>query len=124
MSNSDKHKTLVIGASQNPSRYSYRAALSLQNHGHEIDLLGLREGTINGSPIQTGQPSLTDIDTVTLYVGPQNQPQFYEYIKKLKPRRVIFNPGAENPVFEQQLRQEGIEPIEACTLVMLAIGNY
>lgn len=124
MENRNDYKTLVIGASQNPARYSYRATVSLLNHGHSVELLGLRAGEINGNPIQTGQPLLTGIDTVTLYVGPQNQPQFYEYIKQLKPRRVIFNPGAENPAFEQQLRQADIEPIEACTLVMLAIGNY
>lgn len=119
-----KRKTLVIGASQNPSRYAYRATLSLLNHGHAVELLGLKEGEINGNPVQTGHPALTNIDTVTLYVGPQNQPTYYNYIKGLKPRRVIFNPGTENAVFEQQLRAEGIEPVEACTLVMLAIGNY
>lgn len=119
-----KQKTLVIGASENPVRYAYRAALSLLNHGHDIELVGLRSGAINGKTILTGQPMLKEIDTVTLYVGPQNQPQYYDYIVDLKPRRVIFNPGTENPAFAQQLRTAGIEPIEACTLVMLAIGNY
>ncbi len=117
-------KTLIIGASENSQRYANRAALSLLRHGHEIELVGLKKGQINGHPIRTGQPNLQDVDTVTMYVGPRNQPALYEYVKGLKPRRVIFNPGAENPEFESQLRDAGIEPIEACTLVMLSIGNY
>ncbi|OIN60828.1 CoA-binding protein [Arsenicibacter rosenii] len=117
-------KTLILGASENPDRYANRAALSLLNHGHAIELVGLRQGNIRGHIIQTGQPELKGVDTVTMYVGPRNQPQYYEYIKALKPRRVIFNPGAENPEFERQLREEGIEPVDACTLVMLSIGNY
>ncbi len=71
-----------------------------------------------------GQPALTDIDTVTLYVSPRNQHVYADYIKQLKPRRVIFNPGAENPALENELAELGIEPVEACTLVMLSIGNY
>ncbi|GAB3561196.1 CoA-binding protein [Spirosoma luteolum] len=120
-----KHgKTMVVGATENTSRYANRATHSLLRHGHQVALIGLRAGSVDGQPIQTGQPDLTDIDTVTLYIGPQNQPGLYEYIKKLKPRRVIFNPGTENPVFERDLAQAGIEPIEACTLVMLATGSY
>ncbi|UFH54433.1 CoA-binding protein [Spirosoma sp. KNUC1025] len=117
-------KTLVVGATEKPGRYATLAAHSLLRHGHAIELLGLREGKIDGHPIQTGKPELDGIDTVTMYVGPRNQSGLYDYIKSLKPRRVIFNPGAENPEFEQQLQQEGIEPIEACTLVMLSIGTY
>lgn len=117
-------KTLVIGASENPHRYANRATQSLLERGHAVELVGLRAGQINGQPILTGQPDLTDVDTVTLYVGPQNQPGYYEYIKRLKPRRVIFNPGAENPDFAAQLEQAGIEPVEACTLVMLSVGTY
>lgn len=117
-------KTLVVGATEKSGRYANLAAYSLLRHGHEIELLGLKEGQIEGNPIQTGQPALADIDTVTMYVGPQNQLKLYDYIKHLKPRRVIFNPGAENPEFEKQLQAEGIEPIQACTLVMLSIGTY
>ena len=116
--------TLVIGATENPQRYANRAAWSLRQHGHEIELLGLRAGSIDGHPIRTGQPSLPDVDTVTIYVGPHNQPPLYDYIRQLKPRRVIFNPGAENPDFARQLQHEGIEPINACTLVMLSVGTY
>ncbi|GAB3907017.1 CoA-binding protein [Larkinella knui] len=119
-----KNKTLVVGASENPERYANKAANRLVQQGHAIELLGLRSGTIRDNPIRTGQPDLSDIDTVTLYVSPKNQTGLYEYIKKLKPRRVIFNPGTENPAFEKELEQQGIEPVEACTLVMLAIGQY
>ncbi len=115
---------MIIGASEKPDRYANRAAHSLVRHGHAIEQVGLREGSVAGNPIQKGLPELTDVDTVTLYVSAKNQPGYYEYIKNLKPRRVIFNPGTENPQFEQELKQEGIEPIEACTLVMLSIGNY
>ena len=117
-------KTLIIGASENPDRYAHKAARSLKQHGHPVELIGLRAGTINGTPIQMGQPALTDIDTVTLYVSPRNQHVYADYIKQLKPRRVIFNPGAENPALENELAELGIEPVEACTLVMLSIGNY
>ena len=117
-------KTLVVGATENRDRYANRVAHSLLQRGHAIELLGLREGTIEGHPIKTGQPDLSDIDTVTMYVGPRNQPVFYDYIRQLKPRRVIFNPGAENPDFARQLRDDGIEPINACTLVMLSVGTY
>ncbi|HEY0109812.1 MAG TPA: CoA-binding protein, partial [Fibrella sp.] len=113
-------KTLVIGASENMTRYANRAARSLLQHGHAIELIGLRKGEIQGHPIQTGLPALTDVDTVTMYVGARNQTDYVNYLKALKPRRVIFNPGAENSELARQLRQEGIEPIEACTLVMLS----
>ncbi|QJD80944.1 CoA-binding protein [Spirosoma rhododendri] len=122
--NVNHRKTVVIGATENVGRYANQAARSLLRHGHEVELVGLRPGTIEGRSIQTGQPALNDVDTVTLYVGTRNQANLYEYVKALKPRRVIFNPGTENPEFEKELQQVGIEPIEACTLVMLSIGNY
>ncbi len=124
METTQQKKTLVIGATENRDRYANRAARSLLQRGHAVELLGLREGTIDGHPIRTGQPDLPPIDTVTLYVGPRNQSAFYDYVRQLKPRRVIFNPGAENPEFARQLRNEGIEPIDACTLVMLSVGTY
>jgi len=117
-------KTLVIGASENTARYANRAAQSLLQHDHAIELIGLEEGQIQGHPIQTGMPALTDVDTVTMYVGATNQAGYVDYLKALKPRRVIFNPGAENPDLARQLRQEGIDSIDACTLVMLSIGTY
>lgn len=124
MSSTQQKVTLVVGATQNRDRYANRAARSLLQHGHVIELLGLREGVIEGHPIRTGHPDIPGIDTVTMYVGPLNQSSLYAYIRQLKPRRVIFNPGAENPDFARQLRSDGIDPINACTLVMLSIGTY
>ena len=117
-------KTVIIGASDNPDRYAYKAALSLQKHHHEIILLGKRSGSINGLEIIKEKPILENIDTVTLYINPQHQQGWYDYIIELNPKRVIFNPGAENEEFAELLIQNKIEPIEACTLVMLSIGNY
>jgi uncharacterized protein len=117
-------KTLVLGASTNPTRYAFMAVQRLRKLGIEVEAVGLRPGTVADVEIQTGTPVLTDIDTVTVYVGAQNQPPFYDYLLSLKPRRVIFNPGAENPEFETKLRENGIEVLSACTLVMLSVGNY
>lgn len=117
-------KTLIMGASINPERYAYKAANSLLNHGHEIELVGQKEGIIHGNEIHTDYPDLEGIDTVTMYIGPKNQPSLYEYILKQKPRRIIFNPGAENPEFEEMAVAKGIETEEACTLVLLATGQY
>lgn len=117
-------KTLVLGATANTERTAYTAIHKLVNHGHEVVAVGLKEGEVAGIPIQTGQPLIKDLDTVTLYVGPKNQPLFYDYLLQLKPKRVIFNPGAENPELENKLRENGIEPVEACTLVLLSIGKY
>jgi predicted CoA-binding protein len=117
-------KTVVIGASDNPERYSYKATIALQKHNHEVIPIGIRKGIINGLEIILDKPIVSDVDTVTLYVGPQNQDAWKEYILSLKPKRVIFNPGTENDEFEKQLKEHSIEPVEACTLVMLSIGNY
>jgi predicted CoA-binding protein len=117
-------KTLVIGASTNPERYAFRAVHQLLEHGHEVVAIGMKEGEVGPVHIQTGMPAFKDIDTVTLYVGPAHQPGYYDYILSLKPKRVIFNPGTENPEFAEKVRRTGIEVEEACTLVMLSIGNY
>ena len=117
-------KTVVIGASTKPERYAYKATIALQKHLHEAIPVGIREGEINGTKILLGKPELKEVDTVTLYVGPQNQAEWHDYIIGLKPKRVIFNPGTENPEFESLLQKNNIEPIEACTLVLLSIGNY
>ncbi|WP_428662417.1 CoA-binding protein [Runella sp.] len=117
-------KTLILGASGNPARYSFLAANRLVQHGHPIVMLGLKEGQVAGNQILTGKPGVKDIDTVTLYIGPQHQPEWYDYILALQPKRVIFNPGTENPEFEQLLNNNGIEAEEACTLVLLSIGRY
>lgn len=117
-------KTLVIGASENPERYAYKAIQKLLAHGHEVKALALRKGEVNGVTFETEQVPYTDIDTVTMYVGPKNQPVYYDYIEALKPRRVIFNPGTENEEFEARLQQKGIEPLEACTLVLLSTNQF
>ena len=117
-------KTLVLGASDNPARYSFRAVHMLKNHGHEVLPVGIRKGEVAGMNIHTDRPQATDINTVTLYVGPQNQPAWYDYILDLKPRRILFNPGTENPEFERMAQERGIQTEEACTLVLLSIGQY
>ncbi|MFW5755055.1 MAG: CoA-binding protein [Tangfeifania sp.] len=117
-------KTLVIGASPNPHRYSYRAVSSLCAHGHEVVALAKRKNKVEDVEIQTDFPEDKDIHTVTLYVGAPRQREYYEPLLELKPKRVIFNPGAENREFYNKLEEEGIEAIEACTLVMLATNQY
>lgn len=117
-------KTLIMGASPNPSRYAYLAAQLLQEYGHPIVAFGKQSGTIGHQPITGEFPEHETFDTVTLYLNPVHQETFIQPILMLKPKRVIFNPGTENPAFEQLLRQSGIEPIEACTLVMLRTGQY
>jgi hypothetical protein len=116
--------TVVIGASANPERYAYKATVSLKKYGNDVYPIGLTEGSIEGINILTDRPQLTDIDTVTIYVGQKNQSAWTDYILSLRPKRIIFNPGAENAEFFAQANEQGIECIEACTLVMLSIGNY
>ncbi len=117
-------KTLVIGASENSERYSYKAIKALTSHQHEVVAIGLRAGEVAGVPFDSEKKPFENIDTVTMYVGPQHQPEFYSYIVGLKPKRVIFNPGTENPEFISKLETEGIKVEIACTLVLLATGQY
>ena len=117
-------KTLVIGASTNPSRYSHMAIHRLVAKGYDVVALGLREGTVADISIHTEKEHFPDIDTVTLYIGPKHQPSFYDYLVRLKPRRVIFNPGTENQNFYSILRQENILVEVACTLVLLGTNQY
>ncbi|MEN8115538.1 MAG: CoA-binding protein [Bacteroidota bacterium] len=117
-------KTLVIGASTNPARYSNMAIKSLRNHNHEVVALAKRGGTVEGVDIQTEFPANETIHTVTLYVGQQRQPEYYSKIVNLQPERVIFNPGTENDYLAEMLTENGIEAIEACTLVMLSTSQY
>ncbi len=117
-------KTLIIGASENPERYAYKAAHSLVQHNHPIVNVGIKSGVVAGEQIHTDKPILADIDTITLYVGAKNQPEWYDYILKTKPKRLIFNPNTENPELSNLATAAGIEPVEACTLVLLATGQY
>lgn len=117
-------KTLVLGASENPERYSHMAVKKLIAAGHEVVAIGSRPGAVDTVPIQTDMPAVTDIHTVTMYLHPDNQQDYFDYIPALKPQRVIFNPGAENEALEQLLRQAGITTIRACTLVLLNTGQF
>lgn len=117
-------KTLVFGATPNPGRYAYLAVMRLKQYGHEVIPLGIRDGSIAGIEIQGGKPVIEDVDTVTLYLNPQRQRGYYDYILSLHPRRIIFNPGAENPELVQLAKEKGIETVEGCTLVMLSIGTF
>jgi predicted CoA-binding protein len=117
-------KTLVLGASTNPSRYSFLAINALREHGHNVCAIGLKEGKVADVEIGTEKNNFHNIDTVTLYLGPQNQPEYYGYIERLNPRRVIFNPGTENEVFEERLISSGIQVETGCTLVMLSTGQF
>ena len=117
-------KTVVLGASTNPSRYSYTATVRLQEEGHEVVPVGIKSGKIENINIQTDNPRVEDVHTITLYIGPDRQPPLYDYILSLEPQRLIFNPGTENIELKKLAEAQGIETIYACTLVMLSIGNY
>lgn len=117
-------KTLVLGATSNPDRYAFLASNKLAKYGHEIVNVGIKEGSAAGVPIEKPEEIHHDIDTITMYVGPKNQPPLYDYILKTNPKRVIFNPGAENDELEGMLNEKGILTEEACTLVLLSTGQY
>ncbi len=119
-----KNKTLVIGASENPQRYSYMAINRLLESQHEVRAIANRSGAVKNVVFEKEHIVFDDIDTVTLYVNSSIQSIYENYILQLKPRRVIFNPGTENEAFEKKLEANGIEAIEACTLVLLSIGQY
>jgi predicted CoA-binding protein len=123
MDNSKK-KTVILGASDNPARYSYLALNRLKNHGHPIVAIGKKEGMVNGVPIQKAMPPEKDVDTITLYLNPTHQKMYYDYIVSLQPRRIIFNPGTENDELASLAESNGIRTMEACTLVMLSTGQY
>ena len=117
-------KTLVLGASMKPYRYSHMCIEQLEKHGFPAVGVGLREGVIGHTPIYAGQPDLEDIHTITMYMNEDRQKAYYDYIFSLSPRRIIFNPGAENHELAVLARQKGIETINACTLVMLNTWQY
>ena len=119
-------KTAIIGASPNPMRYSYMAAHRLKSYGHTTILLGTKKGYVSDQEIVDirSTPRFDNIHTVTMYVGPQHQGPLEEYILSLKPKRIIFNPGTENPSLEQKALNQGIEVLNACTLVMLSANQY
>lgn len=117
-------KTLVLGASLNSSRYSNLAINKLVNHGHTVEGVGLRKGEVAGVNISTEKENFENIDTVTLYLNPKRQVEYYDYIVSLNPKRVIFNPGTENPEFYKILKENDIKNEIACTLVLLGTDQY
>lgn len=119
-----KIKTMIIGATTNPARYSYLVAHKLVRKGYEIVNVGIKVGKVAGVPIENLSTVHTDIDTITLYLKAENQKQYYDYIVATKPRRLIFNPGAENIELKELAEQNGIQCIEACTLVLINTGQY
>jgi hypothetical protein len=120
----DAKKTLVLGASENPRRYSYLAVENLLSHKHPVLAIGKKAGNVQGIEISTEKKIYADVDTVTLYLNPANQKQYYDYILSLNPKRIIFNPGTENRELASLARNNGIETLQACTLVMLSTGQY
>jgi len=123
---SDSKKTVIIGATTNKGRYAFMAAEKLE--GAKIDFvpIGIKKGEMFGKPILPirEKPVVSDVHTVTMYIGPQNQPEWYNYILSLNPKRILFNPGTENKTFQNMARQQNIEVVEGCTLVMLGVGTY
>jgi len=117
-------KTVVIGASPNTYRYSNFAVRLLNKYKHDVIPVGIRKGKIDSLEIILGKPEVENVDTVTLYVGPKNQPNYYDYILSLKPKRIIFNPGTENDELYDLAISNGIEIVEDCTLVMLNSDMY
>jgi uncharacterized protein len=119
-------KTVIIGATANPSRYAHIAATMLTEYKHEIVPVGIKNETVLGKQILNlrDKPVIENVDTITLYIGPQNQPEWYDYLLGLKPKRMIFNPGTENAELEKMAEANGIEVVEGCTLVMLRSNQY
>ena len=123
MANEQK-KTLVLGASKNPERYSFIAINRLRKHGHPVVAIGKKESIVADVSIGIEKEIFKDVDTITLYLSADNQKQYYDYIFNLHPKRLIFNPGAENDELYDLAEAKGIKPVEACTLVMLSTGQY
>ncbi len=117
-------KTLVLGASNNQDRYSYKAVMRLMENGYAVVPVGIKDGFINGVKILKEFPENEKIHTVSLYVNAKNQEHYYDLILKLQPERIIFNPGAENPDLSELAKSKGIETVEGCTLVMLASHTF
>ena len=120
----EEKMTLVIGASDNPSRYSYLAVQRLRSHGHPVVAVGRKTARVADVMIETEKKEFEDIDTVTLYLNPLHQRDYYDYIISLNPKRIIFNPGAENEELESLAGKHKINVVEACTLVLLSTGQY
>lgn len=119
-----KDTTLVIGASENPERYSYKAIKLLRKKGFKVLALGQKTGEVDDVNISKTKDHFENVHTVTLYINPKIQEEYMDYILELKPERIIFNPGTENQEFVDKAQSEGIKTEEACTLVLLNLGQY
>ncbi len=119
-----KAKTVVIGASENPERYAYKATRMLKQFNHDVVPVGLKPGAIDGITIVADKAPIENVETVTLYVGPAHQAAWRDYVLSLHPKRIIFNPGTEGGPLLETAQQNGIEVVEACTLVLLSTGQY
>ena len=117
-------KTVVLGATSKPEKYAYKAIMMLVDHGHAVIAIGQNAGEVAGVKIQTKAIPLKNIDTITLYLNPARQRDYYNYIVEAKPKRVIFNPGTENPELYQLLALNDIQKEVACTLVLLTTNQY
>lgn len=117
-------KTLVLGASPNPSRFSYKAIHKLIKHNHSVIPMGIRKDEVAGITIVNDQAHFTDIHTITMYIGPKRQSPYYDYLISLKPERIIFNPGTENDEFMNLCKENDIEVVVHCTLIMLNEGIF
>ena len=115
---------MVLGASPNPVRFSHKAVKSLLRHDQEVVAVGFKDGLIVDQQILVGRPEIENVHTVSIYIGSSRQTDYYDYIISLKPKRVIFNPGTVNPEFMGRLNNAGIEPVNACMLVMLNEGEF
>ena len=119
-------KTVIVGATPNQSRYAFLAANMLREYEHNIVPIGIKRGEVAGKEILDirKKPAINDVDTITLYIGPRHQPEWYEYLLSLEPKRIIFNPGTENDEFEKLAEARGIEAMQACTLVLLRSHQF
>jgi hypothetical protein len=120
-----KH-TVIIGATPNKNRYAYYAAQDLKKNDYDFSPVGIKKGIVEGKEILDlrQKPNIKDVHTVTIYLNPTNQRDWEEYILSLNPKRIIFNPGTENPNLLEKAEKKNIEAIYACTLVMLSVGTY
>ena len=121
---SENKKTIVLGASPNPERYSFKAIVALRSKGHDVIAVGKRTGIVSDTEIEDGSLLHDNVHTITIYLNATNQLDWYDFIFTNKPKRIIMNPGAENPELEVMASKQGIEVLEACTLVLLATGSY
>jgi predicted CoA-binding protein len=119
-------KTLIVGATTNPSRYAYTAASMFDERGLDFLPIGIKTGDVFGKKILDlkTKPALKGIHTITLYIGPENQSEWIDYLISIKPKRIIFNPGTENSIFSKKARENGIQTLEACNLVLLSTNQF